>query len=326
MTTDDGLAAPATDGPAPGPAPDGSAPDGSATDGSGSLPNPRTRWDWLARYPHSIVEGRRHREELEQVERFCFFLGYPRSGHSLVGSLLNAHPEILIAHELDAAGYVEHHFRRSQVFGLLIERDQVFASMGRQWMGYDYVVPNQFQGRWTRLRVIGDKRARTATFRLAQDPGLLDRMRRVVRVPIRVVHVTRNPYDNVVTMARRTAAARHRGAPAGAPRAAADLSDAIDRYGQLCGWVAGLRPRFGPDELHEVAYEDFVGKTEESLRGLCSFLGVGAGDGFLADCGGVVWPQTQRRRDTVEWSATDRRRMDELIGSHPFLAGYSWDS
>ena len=35
------------------------------------------------------------------VETFVLFIGYPRSSHSLVGALLDAHPEIIIPHEYD---------------------------------------------------------------------------------------------------------------------------------------------------------------------------------------------------------------------------------
>jgi phage terminase large subunit-like protein len=41
------------------------------------------------------------RNRFHDVGVFCIFIGYPRSGHSLVGSLLNAHPEVIISHELD---------------------------------------------------------------------------------------------------------------------------------------------------------------------------------------------------------------------------------
>ena len=47
------------------------------------------------------IDGRWRRHELQSVEAFCIFIGYPRSGHSLLGSLLDAHPEMVIAHELD---------------------------------------------------------------------------------------------------------------------------------------------------------------------------------------------------------------------------------
>ena len=37
--------------------------------------------------------------EVEQVKTFIFFLGHARSGHSIVGSILDAHPHIVLAHE-----------------------------------------------------------------------------------------------------------------------------------------------------------------------------------------------------------------------------------
>ena len=35
----------------------------------------------------------------DEVETFVMFIGYPRSSHSLVGAILDAHPEIIIPHE-----------------------------------------------------------------------------------------------------------------------------------------------------------------------------------------------------------------------------------
>ena len=35
--------------------------------------------------------------EVEGVERFVFFIGYPRSGHSFMTGVLDAHPNIVIA-------------------------------------------------------------------------------------------------------------------------------------------------------------------------------------------------------------------------------------
>jgi hypothetical protein len=270
--------------------------------------------------------GWRRRAVFGDVERFCFFIGYPRSGHSLVGSLLNAHPEILIAHELDALGHVEHHFGRNQVYALLLERDEVFASLGRRWTGYDYEVPGQFQGRWTRLRVIGDKRGRDSTFRLGRDPGLLGRLRRVTGVPVRAVHVTRNPYDNIATMARHQGAAR-RHVPVGeVDDATAWVGESIDRFEELCDWMAGIRSRFGPGELHEIPYEDFVADPATGLAGLCAFLDVEAEPSYIAACRGLVWPGVRRTRDRVRWSDDDRRRVDALIAGYPVLKGYSWET
>ena len=38
------------------------------------------------------------------VETFVLFIGYPRSSHSLVGAILDAHPEIIIPNEYDVLG------------------------------------------------------------------------------------------------------------------------------------------------------------------------------------------------------------------------------
>jgi hypothetical protein len=292
--------------------------------GAGHLPNPSTKLAWVSQFGRSAVLGVRQRHEFDDVERFCFFIGYPRSGHSLVGSLLNAHPEIVISHELDAVGHARHHFTRAQIYGLILERDAYFASMGRRWMGYDYVVPNQFQGRSTTLRVIGDKRARTSTYWLGQRPQLLDRLRRSVGVPIRVIHITRNPYDNIATMARRMSAARRQGAAKDAPATAlASLAETIGRYDELCRWVDAIRPHLGPDELYELEYERFVTDPGGSLKALCQFLGVGADESYVADCAGIVWPSTKKTRDKVTWTDEERQRVEALIASYRFLAGYA---
>jgi hypothetical protein len=43
---------------------------------------------------------------LGQLRAFCLFIGYPRSGHRLIGALLDAHPDVAIAHEILSGSYV----------------------------------------------------------------------------------------------------------------------------------------------------------------------------------------------------------------------------
>jgi hypothetical protein len=205
------------------------------------LPDPRTRRQWASLYVSSALRARSS-PAFDDVERFCFFIGYARSGHTLVATLLNAHPEVVVAHELDAVRYVRHRFGRTQLFSLLLLRDQQFGSIGRTWSGYKYEVPDQYQGRFERLRVIGDKRARASVLQIARRPQLLDRFRRVVKAPIRVIHVTRNPFDNIATEVR-----RHKMSP----------TQGIEWYEQICKAVEIVRPLLDPDELVDVSYEAF---------------------------------------------------------------------
>ena len=41
------------------------------------------------------------------VETFVLFIGYPRSRHSLIGAVLDAHPEIIIPHEYNVLGKLD---------------------------------------------------------------------------------------------------------------------------------------------------------------------------------------------------------------------------
>jgi hypothetical protein len=273
------------------------------------LPDPRGKRQWASLYLSSALDTRHH-PDFSTVDRFCFFIGYARSGHTLVATLLNAHPEVVIAHELDAVRFVRHGFRRNQLFSLLLQRDQQFGQIGRTWSGYQYEVPGQFQGRYDRLSVIGDKRARSSVLQIAQRPELLDRVRRVVKVPLSVVHVTRNPFDNIATEAR-----RHN----------LSLTEATRWYEQICRAVAKVRPLLDPAELVDLRHEDFTGDTGPSLAALCRFVGVEPEPSYLEACAGIVWPSTNRTRDAVPWSAEERQGVERLIATYDVLGSYTFE-
>ncbi len=273
------------------------------------LRDPRGGREWAALYLSSALHARRN-PAFSDLERFCFFIGYSRSGATLIGAVLNAHPEVVISHELDAVSYLRHGFRRTQLFSLILRRDEHFGTMGRTWSGYQYQVPDQFQGQFERLRVIGDKRARSSVLQIAKQPELLDRLRLVVKVPIRVIHVTRNPFDNIATEAR-----RHK----------MSLTDATAWYAQICDAVHVVRPLLEPAELLDVHYETFAASPGPALADICRFLEVEPSATYLESCAGLVWPSTNRSRDAVEWTADERHGVERLIEKHPTLQTYTFE-
>ena len=256
----------------------------------------------------AVVDGGLRRGTFAEVERFCLFVGYPRSGTTLVGTLLNAHPDVVVAQELDVLRYVRLRLRRDQLFSLLLRRDREFAAAGHQWTGYDYSIPGQCQGSFEHLRVIGDKRAGKTTNRLRERPELLDRLRATVGVPIRVIHVVRSPFDTAATMARRRNC---------------DLAFAINHYGRLGVTVDQVRARLAPEELLDLRYETFIADPAEQLRLLCDFVGVPTTTDYLKSCADRVRASGSRSRDLFDWSSEDRVAVENLISQRPVLAGYT---
>ncbi|PSP19753.1 MAG: sulfotransferase family protein [Cyanobacteria bacterium SW_5_48_44] len=111
-----------------------------------------------------VLETLKDKKTFQNVDKYCMFIGYPRSGHSLVGSLLDAHPNIIIAHELN----------------------------------------HQWQGKFRDLKVIGDKKGGDSTSKLRYKPELLNVLQNKIDVPAKFIHVIRNPYDNISTMYTRS--------------------------------------------------------------------------------------------------------------------------
>jgi hypothetical protein len=250
------------------------------------------------------------RAAFEQVERYCMFVGYPRSGHSLTGSLLDAHPDMVVAHELDALRLVVAGVGRERLYSLILRRDREFSRQGRRWEGYDYVVPGQWQGRFRRLRVIGDKKGGSSALRLGHRPDALRRLGEIVRVPVHLIHHVRNPFDNITTMSLR------HGWP---------IDPTIQLYFSLCSTVQRVRSETEPARWIDIRHEDLVAAPREHLARLCRFLHVEHGEAYLDACAGLVLPSPSRSRQGVRWTADDVHRVEKSMRAYDFLQGYAFD-
>lgn len=243
------------------------------------------------------------------------FLGHPCSGHSLIGGLLDAHPDAVVAHEAGALRYLTARYDRLRLYQVLLENAAASATAGRPSGEYRYAVPGQWQGRSRRILVIGDKQAEGATLRLRARPWLLERLRRTVRVPLRLIHVIRNPFDTIATIARRAAAGPY----------SPDLEVAMRRYFSLCATVDEIRPRLHEGELYELRHEEFVAAPSRGLARLCAWLGLDPASDYLAACRKTVRPTPRRSREAVRWSPALLAEVGARMQAHPHLAGYRFD-
>jgi len=262
-------------------------------------------------YDHvrSLVRARRYRAEIASVERFCMFIGHARSGHSIVGAALDAHPNIVTAHEANALLWLRGGMSRKQLYWLLLDHEQRYNDAGRP-ARYDYRVPGQWQGRVDRLTVIGDKHGPAAARWLAAKPRLFDRLRRLGD-PLRMVEVVRNPFDNITTWAAREET---------------DLDTARLRYFIRCQELEDIVRRLDTDEYAMVRHEHFVADPEGTLRTLCAFLGVDAPPDYLQACASIVYDRPHHSRDDAPWTDDLVKLVEDDIERYPTLAGYRFDA
>jgi len=251
---------------------------------------------------------RRYRADFGDVTRFCLFVGYPRSGHSLVGALLNAHRNAVIAHELNAHEFILANCARDELYSRIIARAAWFNLRGNRGT-YPYQVPNQWQGRFAALHVIGDKRGGLLTRSIAQHPDLLARTRALVGVPLGLVHVVRNPFDNISAISIWNALS---------------LEESVDFYFFHCQTTARLGELCDPSEVITVHHEDMIRDPRAVLSELCGFLGLEQDSGYLDDCCSIVFKEPTHTRRRVVWPTALIREVERRARSCWFLDGYQF--
>jgi hypothetical protein len=252
---------------------------------------------------------RRYREDFAEVERFLLFVGCPRSGHSIVGAMLNAHRDAVVAHELSAPLLILDGCSRDELYSRILARARWFNMRGNRG-NYPYEIPGQRQGRFETLRVIGDKRGGLVTRTIADYPDFLERVRSLVGVPLRLVHVVRNPFHNISAIS-----IWHE----------MSLDEAIDHYFWLWKTTATLDELCAPDELSTLHHEDLIRDPKAVLSSLLGFLDLEAYPGYIDDCARVVFEQPTLTSRRLPWTADLVRRVEQEIRSYAPLEGYSFE-
>jgi hypothetical protein len=252
---------------------------------------------------------RRYGADFDRVERFCLFVGYPRSGHSIVGALLNAHRDAVISHELNAPRVILEGCTRRELYARILARAWWFDRQGNT-SNYAYRVPNQWQGRFRELRVIGDKRGGAVTRCIAEHPDFLPRVRSLVGVPLRLVHVVRNPFDNI------SAISIWHGL---------SLEESIAFYFDHCRTTARLADLHDPGETLTFRHEEMIRQPAAVVSNLCGFLGLEPYPGYLEDCCSIVFERPTHPRRQVAWSSELVREVETRSRPFTFLEGYGFE-
>ena len=161
-------------------------------------------------------------------------------------------------------------------------------------------------------KVIGDKFSDRTTKRIGRTPGALATFKAEIRLPLRIVHVTRNPFDMV---ARIAISKVREGTP---EEKVARATRYIDRLASINAGVI----RAETQSVITVRHESLVDDPQTELAGLCEFLGVDADPTYLAGCSAIVFPSPHRTRDLVDWKPAQEASVDDVISRYDFFSGY----
>jgi hypothetical protein len=159
--------------------------------------------------------------------------------------------------------------------------------------------------------VIGDKRGGALTRCIAEHPDFLDRLRSLVGVPIRLVHVVRDPFDNIAAISKL------RGLP---------LADSADYYFLHCRTTSRLDALCAPGELITVRHEDMIRDPAGILAELCAFLGLERYRGYFEDASSVLYREPSGSGRRAMWPEGLVEDVARRARAHSFLDAYAFEA
>ncbi len=249
------------------------------------------------------IEAARYRT----LKTYTLFMGCQKSGHSLLGALLDAHADAIVSYQLDSFDLFQKENNRIRFFkALLVDaRDTIITAKAEK---KPYVV-DSWQGRHRFIRTIGGRQGTIWALQIAKDPTLLDKLKDLAEVPVRVINVSRNPYDAVASVSvdnfRMT-------------------EEVANVYVTGINAIKKVRERLDPEELLDVRYENLVSRPRDTLQKVCRFLKLEPDDAYLEQCEKVIVKKTTRRRDEAWWEPVAKARLQHCINQTPFLADYTF--
>lgn len=252
-----------------------------------------------------------YKKHAHEIKKFAFFIGYPRSVHSLAGQLLSAHPEILMTHEFDVLGHLDQYAKPQQLLEELCGR----YLLEKPFFGkrYNYTVPGLFQSKVQKLTVIGDKRGGKTTEHLYEDFSQLNQLQQFTGLPLRMFHLVRNPYDNIASYKSLMQVS---------------LQQAIDLFANQLYPTTMKVLEHHADKVLTVHAEDLIADTQRTLARMLRFLDLSADDRYFTECAKIVWdkPHSSRWDLNAKWDAATIQQIEnKMIKRYPFLNRYRFD-
>jgi hypothetical protein len=246
---------------------------------------------------------------LEHLKRFVLIVGNARSGSTLLGAAIDAHPQAVIANESASSNTLWTNLTGAQILADVIENAGMNAASDRSSEGYTYQIGPPPDAK-AKLLVAGDKVWNPATLILHGKHDLITSLEARLGLPLVVLHSIRNPFDAIATMHARS----------GAP-----IADRIRWYFMHCDAAEAIRERLRADRFLDCHHEDLLADPRGVVEKLCGFLEIPIDAGHVAAVQRKLFTQPRRTRDNIVWKDEDVRAIRDGMARFECLSRYPAD-
>ena len=291
--------------------------------------------------PQSVIDG---------VKYFVYFVGRAHSGHSIVGSILDSHPHMIVAHEAKIFVQLKdnpaHFTSKAAIFNELWKNSYNSShcdgglrnnnSRDIKSKGYTLQIKSLHQGTYvSHVDVIGDKNGGHTVAFFNQNPvewgKIVNKLKSMINIPLKIIYVIRNPYDNIAsarlynTKSIQMKDIRNSNETVNIV-SDKSLANQIKRHFAAHQAIMDAKKQYNMDML-EVHVKDLVEHPNTTITKLCNFLGVSCSDTYIQGCSDTLFKTESKIRYKVKWTLELISQVKNYILEYDNLIRYySFDS
>ena len=279
---------------------------------------------------------------IDHIKTFVFFVGHARSGHSIVASLLDSHPHMVISHEYDlftklSLGLIAP--SNTEIFNALWQNTKQSIINGSRakhtnYKGYTLFIDGLYQGKYVdHIDVIGDKKGGSTAYLLANHRQMWLKSFNILKslnLSIKVVHVVRNPYDSIATFVLYIATGEYNFGRIRQSNNTIKVNSTIVKkhiqtYFVLHKAIADVTRTYNLDVI-EIHTKDLLLDPKRTLLKICSSLGVTCFDNYVEICSNKLYKHESRTRHMLEWTEEQLKTVQQNIDKYNSLKYYNFHS
>ena len=282
------------------------------------------------------------RRDIEGVEKFVLFVGHGHSGHSIIGAILDAHPNVIMAHEyrvlepcilgsstpqIQYKRYLFNNLYRNSYYSV----QSGWRSLVPRNKGYNLHIESQWQGTFSQLKVIGDKGggklSDTLIVSLNRTTACFRLLKEKIQMPIVLFHVVRNPFDmlasyfankrkfsvhEMISKGTKLNLTRHQIIPA--------ARIITRREKSLKEWLNSEEMK--DTEVVHIHSEEFIKDPPRHVREMCHVLNVPCPPDYVQACDDKVYQKVSASHEIINCNKDIIEEVRGLFKQIPSFSGY----
>ena len=275
------------------------------------------------------------------------FLANGHCGHSIIGAILDAHPNMIMAHQdyllkpCFLRGSSTPHFQsKRDLFNNLYMNSYHAVQTG--WRstlptkkGYNLHIESQWQGTFSELKVIGNKRGEKLPRALIENVNktvaCFRLLKEKIQIPIVLFHVVRNPFDMLATtFTNGRGLSVHEMISKGrklnvARNEIISVASVIARTEKsTMEWINSKEMK--NTEVVHIRSEEFINDPRRHVKEMCRALDVPCPPYYVRACDEKIYKKVSPSRKTINWTKDVIEEVREIFKQIPSFSGYSFDT